>query len=269
MKVRVIVYCAIGGLPLLLGALGVGHWASCWLSGIFLALAFVPVALFGPRSGEGQFGVIAPVLLIITVLCTWSEALIFVPTSYPLQALIGSFVMYLIVAGVLALLAMLLKLNRESASAGNHRSLADAALMVALCGIAYVLYYLVFGAITYNFFTKGYYPEATQQVAKLGLWFWGIQFGRGVLMTLAVIPIIYTLRIRRWQAALVVGAVIWIAGGLAPLIIPNPFMGLTQRVIHVVEIFTQNFSLGVTATLLLRRSESQKRVPSDAAVARV
>jgi hypothetical protein len=29
-------------------------------------------------------------------------------------------------------------------------------------------------------------------------------------------------------------------------------MGTTQRFIHIVEIFTQNFSLGVTAVLLLR-----------------
>ena len=109
----------------------------------------------------------------------------------------------------------------------------------------------------YQFFTKGYYPEATKIVEKLGPWFWAIQIGRGVLMTLAVVPIIYTLRMRRWQTAIAVGTVIWVAGGLAPLLPPNPYMGATQRFIHIVEIFTQNFSLGVTAALLLRRKESQ------------
>jgi hypothetical protein len=59
---------------------------------------------------------------------------------------------------------------------------------------------------------------------------------------------------KRWHAALVVGLIVWIAGGAAPLLVPNAFMGTTQRFIHIVEIFTQNFSLGVTAVLLLRRS---------------
>jgi hypothetical protein len=111
---------------------------------------------------------------------------------------------------------------------------------------------LVFGAITYQFFTKGYYPEATQAVARLGLWFWVIQIARGLLMTLAVLPVIRTLRMKRWHAAIVVGLLIWITGGLAPLVLPNEFMGATQRFIHTVEIFTQNFPFGVTAMLLLR-----------------
>ncbi|PYR61266.1 MAG: hypothetical protein DMF91_10165 [Acidobacteria bacterium] len=256
MNVRVILYCTLGGGPLLLGALGAGQWTAWWLAGIVLALAFVPVALFGPRSVPGQFGTVAVALLIITALCTWSEALIFLPIpeirEHPFQPLIGSCVMYLVVAAVLAVLAKLLRLSRESASDPEPRGFVGAALMVLLCGIAYVLYYLVFGALTYEFFTKGYYPDATRTVANLGWWFWIIQFARGVLMTLATVPIIYTLRLPRVQTAVAVGAVIWIAGGLAPLLIPNPFMGLTQRLIHVAEIFTQNFSLGVTAALLLR-----------------
>ena len=135
----------------------------------------------------------------------------------------------------------------------KHRGFTAAALVVLLCGIAYVLYYTVFGALTYQFLTKSYYPDATRIVAGLGWWFWAIQFARGVLMTLAAIPIIYTLRLPRWQTAVAAGAVIWIAGGLAPLLIPNPFMSLTQRVMHIAEICAQNFSLGVTAALLLRR----------------
>jgi hypothetical protein len=252
-----------GGMPLLLAALGGGHWAGWWLAGMVLALAFVPVALFGPRSGMGQFGAVAPALVIITALCTWSEAVIFLPAALPqhqIPALIGACVMYLVAAGVLALLAKLLHLSRESTSAPDHRSLASTALMVPLCGIAYVLYYAVFGALTYQFFTHGYYPEATQVVSRLGGWFWAIQFARGVLMTLAVVPIINTLRMRRWQAAVVIGAVIWIAGGLAPLLMPNRLLSPAQRLIHIVEIFTQNFTLGVTAALLLRRRETASNV---------
>jgi hypothetical protein len=264
MKSRIVLYCALGGLPMVIAALGAGHFAWWWLSGIVLAAAFVPVALFGPRSALGQFGVIAPVLVIITALCTWSEALIFVPgyQQHAARDLTGSLVMYLFFAAVLTLLAWGLKLTKPPDHAVEHRSPASAIGLVAVCGVAYVVYYLIFGAITYQFFTKGYYPEAEKIAVNLGIWFWAIQFARGVLMTVAVVPIIYALRMNRWQVAIAVGVLIWVAGGLAPLLVPNVFMGATQRMIHIVEILTQNASLGITAGLLLRPKPAARAASS-------
>lgn len=254
MKVRVFFYCLFGGAPLLIAALGAGHFPWWWLSGILFAASFVPVVLFGPRTALGQFAVIAPVLMIVTVLCTWSEALLFFPKfrQHALRDLLSSIVMYLILAGVLALLARLMKLSKPADLPTTHRSLPGATTAVILSGLAYVLYYLVFGALTYQYFTKGYYPEAEQSVARLGLWFWGIQFARGLLMTLAVVPVMLAMRMKRWHTAIVVGLLIWITGGAGPLLVPNDVMGGTQRLIHTVEIFTQNFSLGLTAVLLFR-----------------
>ena len=77
MKLRVLLYCLLGGLPLTVAALGAGHFVWWWLSGLVLAASFAPIALHGPRGFLGQLGVIAPVLFVVTVLCTWSEALIF------------------------------------------------------------------------------------------------------------------------------------------------------------------------------------------------
>lgn len=264
MKSRMVLYCALGGLPMVIAALGAGHFAWWWLSGIVMAAAFVPVALFGPRSALGQFGVIAPILAIVTALCTWSEALIFVPTfrQHAARDLGGSLVTYLIVAVVLAVLASVLKLTKAPDSTVEHHSPASTIALVAVCGVAYALYYLIFGAITYQFFTKGYYPEATRIAEGLGLWFWAIQIGRGALMTAAVIPAIYTLRMNRWQTAIATGVLIWVAGGLAPLLVPNAFMGTTQRMIHVVEILTQNASLGITAGFLLRPKRTARAASS-------
>lgn len=266
-KLRVVLYLLIGGLPVSIAALGVGHFAWQWVAGIVLAASFVPVALFGPQSLRGQFGVILPALFTVTVLCTWSEGVIFMPGIMPNpgRALIGSTVMYLIVAVVLAALAWALKLTRPSAPTVEHRPAGTTIMMIVLCGIAYTIYYLIFGGITYQFFTKGYYPEATQIVDRLGLWFWAIEIGRGALMTLGVLPVIYSLRMSRWQAAIVVGLLIWVAGGAAPLIPPNSFMGTTQRMIHIVEILTQNASLGITAVLLLRPKPAPVAAVSRAA----
>jgi len=277
-KLRVLLYCLLGGLPLLIptihpehevSALHPGHAAWFWLAGVVLAASFVPVALYGPRRVLSQFGVVASVLMMVAVLCLWSESLIFLPLpeirQHALRNLAGSAVIYIIVAIVLAALAAILKLPRETGSIVEMRSVAKVVPLVLVSGAAYVLYYLVFGGITFQFFTKGYYPEAAQQVVRLGLWFWAIQLGRGVLMTLAILPAIYTLRLSRTQAAIAVGVLVWVAGGLAPLLVPNAFMGSTQRFIHVIEILTQNASLGITAVLLLRRKTQLKGGASPAA----
>lgn len=254
MNLKLVSYCLLAGLATTLPALGGGNFGWWWLSGIVMAAAFLPIARYGPRGALRQLGVIAPVLMIVTVLCTWSEALIFLPSAIPdpAQALFGAGVMYLIVAVVLAALARLLRVTRPDGGAVERRTVAGAAAMVLASGVVYVLAYLVFGSITYFFFTRAYYPDGVEVAGRLGLWFWAIQLGRGVLMTLAVLPAIYTLRLGRWPAALAIGALVWVAGGLAPLIPPSAVMGPTLRMIHVVEILTQNFTLGFAAVLLLR-----------------
>jgi hypothetical protein len=256
---RIVLYCLLGGLSLTPIALGNGGVGWSWLAGMVLSASFVPVALFGPRRALAQFGVVAPVLLVVTVLCLWSEALIFIQApeiqQHAVRDLVGASVLYLIVATVLAILAVLLKLPRRDGPKVELRSAAKVALLVVVCGIAYVLYYLVFGAIAYRFFTKGYYPDAPQLVARLGMWFWVIQVGRGVLMTLAVLPTICTLRMNRVPAAIAVALIMWVAGGVTPLLLPNPLMGSTQRFIHTIEILTQNASFGITAVLLLRAKQ--------------
>jgi hypothetical protein len=171
-------------------------------------------------------------------------------------------VSYTVIAVVLAALATVLKLPRAAEAEVKLRPAGTMVLMVLVGGLAYVVYYLIFGSITYQFFTKGYYPDAPAQVAKLGIWFWVIQLGRGVLMSLVAVPVVRTLRMTRMQAAVAVGLLIWVAGGLSPLLLPNPFLGPTQRFIHTIEILTQNFSLGITAVLLFRA----KRTSSVAAV---
>lgn len=130
-----------------------------------MAGSFVPIALFGPRTLLGQFAVIAPVLLIVTVLCLWSEGLIFVPgySQHAYRDLVASVVMYLIFAAVLAVLAQVLKLSKLTDVPMPHRSVAGIVFRLSLCALAYTLYYLVFGAITYQFFTKGYFPQAEQR----------------------------------------------------------------------------------------------------------
>src|SRR5258708_34294202 len=115
-KFRVVLYLAIGGLPATIADLGAGRFAWEWLAGMVLAASFVAVALFGPESARGQFGVVLAVLFTVTVFCTWSEAVIFMPGVIlnPAGALLGSTVMYMVVAAGVAALAWALKLTDPS-----------------------------------------------------------------------------------------------------------------------------------------------------------
>ena len=260
MKWRMIAYCLLGGLALALPALHTGGWLWWGLAGMLTSAAFVPIARFGPRGIAAQFGVIAPILLVVSLLCTWSEGVIFMPqlglAQHAVRDLTGGALLWLFAAAVLAALARGLKLHQPDASPAPLRPPSVTALLVFVCGLAYTLYYLVFGAITFHFFTYRYYPHAVEIATRLGLWLWVIEIARGILMTLAVLPALYRLRMSRAGAALVIGALLWITGGAAPLLLPNASMVWAQRLMHIVEIFTQNASLGVTAALLLRPAAS-------------
>ena len=258
LSVRIGLFCLLGGLCFTLSAMGAGHFGWWYLSGVLTAAALVPVVRFGPRGMVAQGAAMFVMLLFIGLVCTLSEGVVFYPEKKAemMAGLAGGSVLYLIAAAVMAGLAKLLRLHKEQDVEVAHRSVGMALPMVLLAAFSYLVYYEIFGAITYQFFTKGYYPHAAEQVAAMGAWFFGYQVARGLMMTLAVLPVIYTLQLPRWQAALIVGLLVWVIGGAAPLLVPNEMMGATQRYIHIGEIFTQNFLLGVTATLLVRRKKT-------------
>src|SRR5947207_13208191 len=108
MKLRVLLFCLLGAIPMLLPAAQSGH-AFWWvLSGVVLAAAFVPVALFGPTTILGLFSVICPLLFVVTVLTTWSEALVVFDSpavqEHAVANLLAPTFMYVVVAIFLSVL---------------------------------------------------------------------------------------------------------------------------------------------------------------------
>ncbi len=264
LNLRVGLYCLLGGLCFTVSALGAGHFWLWWLGGVITVAALTPVARFGPRHWLALFGAIALTLVVVGLVCTLSEGVLFYPAmkAEALRDLIGGGTMYLITAAVLAGLAKALKLTEPGEQVVAHRAVGIAIPMVLLAGFSYLVYYEIFGGITFAFFTKQYYPHAVEQVGALGAWFYVYQWGRGLLMTLAVLPIICSLRLPRWKAALAVGAIVWIVGGAAALLVPNAMMVPAQRYTHIVEIMTQNVSLGITAVWLLRPKAASEKAQS-------
>lgn len=270
MMMRFGLFCLLSGLCFTISSVGAGHFGWFYLSGVLTAAALLPVVRYGPRHPLVQFVAIFVALEVIGLVCTLSEALVFFPEmkAQLTTSLAGGTVMYLVISAVMVGLGKALNLVTSHEQAIVHRSPAMLLPMVLLAGFAYVIYYEVFGAIAFQFFTKQYYPHAAEQALAMGIWFPLYQWARGTAMTLAVLPVIYGLRLSRWHAALTVGLLIWIVGGGAPLLVPNGMMVTQQRYIHIVEIFTQNFSLGMTAVWLLRpkgaKRSAQANVPLEA-----
>ncbi len=247
-------FCLLGGLCFTLGAVKLGNFGWWYLSGVLMTASLVPVLRFGPRNMFAQFGSVA-LVLVVGLGCTLSEAVVFFPEQKAemMRSFGGGAVAYVLAAAVLVVLARLMKLRDGLEQAIKPRSAAMTVPLFLAAGASYVVYYEIFGGITYQYFTKQYYPHAVEQVNAMGPGaFIGYQLVRGLLMTLAMLPVIYTLRLPRWQAAVCVGLMVWIVGGGAPLLVPNAMMAGPQRFIHIVEIMTQNVSLGVTAVWLLR-----------------
>ena len=200
LKLRIAIFCLLGGLPLALIAPTHSAIPQSWLAGILMTACFVPVALYGPKSVLAQFTVIGTAVLFVTSFCTWTEAMLFLPSAFkghPWQALIGGSIVYLIIALILAVLARVLRLRQDTVRVAVSKTGAIVPAMIIAAGISYAIYYYIFGAITFRFFTYKYYPDAVRLAASWGLWFWVLQIGRGILMTLSILPVLYTLRLSR------------------------------------------------------------------------
>lgn len=264
MFLRAILCCLIAASIMIFAAGGTGHPAWQYASGLVIAAAFVPYLLRGPMSTRRRLTAVWCALMTVTVICLWSEGVIFIHQTRQQQitSLIGASVLYSLLAIAIAVVSSLLRLHD---SAGQPHLMPPAprfVLRVLGSGVAYAIYYYVFGAVAFFLFTKTYYSGSgplagAQETARgLGLWFPLIQIGRGALMTLGVAPIILSLRMKRWNAAIYVGLLLWIIGGVAPLMVPNPILPGELRLMHTVEIFTQNVPFGITAVLLLRRKKA-------------
>jgi hypothetical protein len=59
---NILPFCQIGGLLFTVSALGTGHFALWWLSGLLTVASLVPLVVFGPRHIAAQFGSIAPMM---------------------------------------------------------------------------------------------------------------------------------------------------------------------------------------------------------------
>ena len=275
---RIIVLCALIGLEyvavqtlprIIVGFKGLDPWPNAgWqiLAGFLVALVLAPVVLRAPWRDSLLFGLLAGIIFYVGHLSIFIDAVVFVPSTLA-ELPLG------IVEGLLASLvtAALLVAVIERGVFGEGPQVARPlltrrgwALRLAACAAIYVAAFFIVGGIMYQAFMAPFYndpslglvvPDAMELVLPL-------QFIRGLLFTIAMLPLALGLRVKRSTLALILAAVLFVIGGLAPLLIPNPHMPAQLRFYHSIEILLQNGSLGIAIALLLapRREPAQREM---------
>jgi len=110
-----------------------------------------------------------------------------------------------------------------------------------VCMIIYVIIYFIAGALVYPYI-KDFYAEMARMPALQHIFI--MQLLRGSVYVLVVIPIIRIVKINKLATALMIGLLLSVLGGVAPLLFPNPYMPSPIRFVHGIEIGISNFVFG-------------------------
>ncbi len=275
MFLRMLLYCVLCGLFLSWGGHdGGGHLMSWWwLQGIVLTAGLFPIVHFGAANFLRRLASVWMLLVLVSCFSTWLEGRVYLPladSSRP-KILMAGFLLYTILAVVIAGLAGLFDLVAADGESPETRD-ADGIVVVMLAGgVVYLLCHWMFGALFFRYFTHSYYSSVLELkvgldgVRQMGSRLAIIEFGRGALMALAVVPAIAIMRVDRTKSAIIAGLVLWIAGGLALQIAPNPIIPQHLRWLYTWQILLQNFPVGFITAWVMRKTAEPAEEPTPQA----
>jgi len=231
------------GVALRPGALG---WVA--LSNLLTAAMLAWLAAWSRLTGLRLAGWLAVVLFGIATFNNLIEAVFFHVFG------VAEFVRY-VLQGALTAAAfapVLVFIMGRRASAGRARAAAAASRpgpwRLAAADLLYLACYLGAGTAIYPWVREFYLDRdqpAQLLVAAMQLFFRGPIF---IALTLFVVRMIDG---ERWERVLVAGAALSVVGGVAPLLIPNPYLPDVVRWAHLFEVGLSNLAYGAAAAWLL------------------
>jgi hypothetical protein len=231
---------------------------DAFFGGVFLA---VVLAAFAPRLAVPtveRVGVLFLAILLLNRLLAVIEAVFF--TTYFDRGLASTVLVSIVVSLAIAATAARLFSPRQVTTTvstalgqlGGKRSAPSWSWRILLTGLLYLPTYFVFGQLVYPF-VRTYYEDPS---LGLGLHVPGaeqiilLEIARGLLFTLALVPIAALLRGAWWQGALALGIFIAALTGWEPLAF-QPLWPVALRVAHGLEITGDSLVQGFTLVWLL------------------
>lgn len=232
---------------------GSGSLVSVVVIGLGMGLCLGPLAARLPVS-RGWHLVVWASVMFFNLSATVIEGAFFISTLGP--ALPALVLMELIstVATAAVITALFAPAGPVQPVVLSRRSVGAWAWRLAVSALSYVVFYWVFGALNYGLVTHTYYE--THQAALVvppAQTILMLEVLRGAMLMLSVLPLALAWPLNgasRMRLAVLCGVVLFVVGGLVPLI-SNASLPLFLRVASGWEIFFQNFSTGVVVALLL------------------
>jgi hypothetical protein len=230
------------------------------VSGVAIGLTLTLIYLLAPWSRRQRFA-IGACAVFFTMLSTTIEGAFFAPK------LVGS-VPTLVFMNVVAALAVGAasmvdaagdRGRTRTAFSWSSRTWYSWAWRLCVSAASYVLFYWIYGALNYLLVTRPYYSaqQTTLQVPSAQAVL-GAEAIRGPLLVLAVLPLVLTISLTRRRLALSNVAVLFIIGGVVPLLRQAGLLPTFLLIASGWEIFLQNVSLALVITWLLGNTRSSE-----------
>jgi hypothetical protein len=121
---------------------------------------------------------------------------------------------------------------------------------------AYIVAYFVAGLMVWPYIAHFYSTRPMPGTGSVLL----MQVARGLALTGIVALLVLRTAGDRRSAALLAGLTLSILGGVAPLIVPNPFMPRDIRIPHLFETGVSNFLYGIAAAFVLAAPTARTRM---------
>jgi hypothetical protein len=127
---------------------------------------------------------------------------------------------------------------------------------VVVCDFAYIALYFTAGALAWPWLREFYEARPMPSTAAVA----AMQVFRGLVFTAIALLIVRRLHASRTAGALATGVALSVLGGIAPLLMPNPYMPEAVRYAHLPEVGVSNFLFGLLAGWLLAPSARTREV---------
>jgi hypothetical protein len=135
------------------------------------------------------------------------------------------------------------------------------AARLAASDVAYIVLYFTAGIVVWphvaHFYSGRPMPDGLSVVL--------MQIPRGLVFSSIALVLMRFLTVPAAAATLLVAVTLALLGGVAPLIMPNPYMPASIRFPHMVEVVVSNFLFAVVSAALLRPTRAMYPVGSRVA----
>jgi len=244
----------------LLSSLGVFNFVTTLTGGVLIGGLLVWISGKMQLRRFDYFILISLMLFVVEAFSNYVEAIFFTTMFADLSVLTAAVVLALLlsfVEGGLAAMLFLPEIHDRSLFAElsgyfSERRWSSWLWRILLGSAAYFPIYFFFGMLISPFIMPYYSdPSLGLKIPSFAVMI-PVELFRAFLYVITMLGIFSTVRVKRWTMAAIVGLILYVPGGLVPLMVQHT---LPPQIVpfHMIEIFADSIVYGIVLTRLLNR----------------